>query len=1182
MNGWRRFLSLLLTAVLILGLIPGTALATGCHESHDEACGWREADPGVPCDHICDGSCAVCTHSCDESCTAACAHVCDEGCAGGCVHSCDEGCFGPCTHVCGEDCALCAHVCDGSCAYIAPQEGAPCTHSCEECSVKTVHSWSWVDPEGNLEEGELALPGVGEQQPVDLAAVLELLPAAVSTEYGDLAVRFSCPGFPEAATGGEYTFTAVLPEGYVLGEGAPALTVRVILGGAGQYAENEFTSGVWKCTIYVGANKISLSEYIGSATTVTVPTTVNGYPVGDIGAYCFSSTNVKKVTVPSGVGKLSYGCFRNADQLQTVIIQGAPTVDIGIFYDCDALTSVSLGSITTISQDMFSGCPSLTSITIPNTVTSIGKFAFSGSGLTSVTIGSGVTSIGEYAFSNTNLTSVTLPAKATLTDGTVFYHCADLASINVSSSSRIYKSVDGVLYSYNGRTLVAYPRARAGEVYQILAGTTTVGSYAFTGYSSSTTTITPGTMKYLKRIWFPPSITNLSYRAIQTTSSLIYCFCGDAPTHGDYPLGSGTVWYTEGRSGWSDTFAYRTATPWPPEEHATRVLETYPPTCGSPGTVKKECTICGFVATVEDPSVPATGAHDWGVTYSQVYHYIHPKCTVCGLNSRMYLSAPYFRTYTGEPIEAILEGSLPEGAGDYTLTYSGEGLVDGKPVYPGIYYAFLKWKDIQIHIDYDIVAATEEAPNASIDYKNETLTGLIPGGHYTVNDMDYTADSEGQIAVEEDWLGRDIIIVKKGQEGMTLDSAPQTLTAASRREAPQGITAQAESIEGAEDGKLLNVGTNMEYRPLGGDWSPVTADPVEGLAPGDYEVRYVAVDDDWASRSVTVTVAPGTPIAYLTYPDIPKQFWTGEAVEPVPQLNFTGTSEVFDLVEGVDYTLTYANNVDVGTATVTVAPLEGGQCVFTPAALEFQIGYGAVIEGMDPGAAVYVDGLPQTLDGNILWLEEPRNALITAYGFHNAGAEDIHTVYPTSMKVWELRGTEARRLEAMDDALLYGGTSIRTTGNQGIRFITSVPKTLKNGLMGGLEGYTLVEYGTLMGWYAPGTDLHWGVNAKSVAYSKESGTDAIFAQTGTAVQFTGMLTDLDLEQSTRDLMTRPYMVLEKDGEQTVLYGGQLVRSIGYVALQNKAVFRPGSADYEFIWKIIAYAYPDIYEAEYGK
>ena len=145
-----------------------------------------------------------------------------------------------------------------------------------------------------------------------------------------------------------------------------------------------------------------------------------------------------------------------------------------------------------------------------------------------------------------------------------------------------------------------------------------------------------------------------------------------------------------------------------------------------------------------------------------------------------------------------------------------------------------------------------------------------------------------------------------------------------------------------------------------------------------------------------------------------------------------------------------------------------------------------------------------------------------------------------------------------------------------------MPKALKNSLKSGINGYKLVEYGTLMGWYAPGVDLRYGVNAKSVAYSKKDGIDAIFAQTNTTVQFTGMLTDLDLKQSTRDLMTRPYMVLEKDGEQIILYGGQLVRSIGYVALQNKNVFRPGSADYEFIWKIIAYAYPDIYKAEYGK
>lgn len=106
-----------------------------------------------------------------------------------------------------------------------------------------------------------------------------------------------------------------------------------------------------------------------------------------------------------------------------------------------------------------------------------------------------------------------------------------------------------------------------------------------------------------------------------------------------------------------------------------------------------------------------------------------------------------------------------------------------------------------------------------------------------------------------------------------------------------------------------------------------------------------------------------------------------------------------------------------------------------------------------------------------------------------------------------------------------------------------------------------------------------------MAYNKASGTDQVFNTTGDLVQFTGMLTNLDLEQSTRDLMTRPYMVLERTNaegqtEQVVLYGGSSTRSIGYVALQNKDVFTAGTASYEFIWNILSYAYPDLYEAEY--
>ena len=53
--------------------------------------------------------------------------------------------------------------------------------------------------------------------------------------------------------------------------------------------------------------------------------------------------------------------------------------------------------------------------------------------------------------------------------------------------------------------------------------------------------------------------------------------------------------------------------------------------------------------------------------------------------------------------------------------------------------------------------------------------------------------------------------------------------------------------------------------------------------------------------------------------DVPDQTWTGEAIEP--SVTVTYHSELWgdkELVEGTDYTLSYANNVNVGEATITI------------------------------------------------------------------------------------------------------------------------------------------------------------------------------------------------------------------------------------------------------------------------
>ena len=56
----------------------------------------------------------------------------------------------------------------------------------------------------------------------------------------------------------------------------------------------------------------------------------------------------------------------------------------------------------------------------------------------------------------------------------------------------------------------------------------------------------------------------------------------------------------------------------------------------------------------------------------------------------------------------------------------------------------------------------------------------------------------------------------------------------------------------------------------------------------------------------------------------------------------------------------------------------------------------------------------------------------------------------------------------------------------------------------------------------------------------------------------------------------------ENGEEFVIYGGIVYRSIGYIAYQNRNAFQPGSAAYEYVWSIIHNVYGNQYDSEYKK
>jgi len=191
--------------------------------------------------------------------------------------------------------------------------------------------------------------------------------------------------------------------------------------------------------------------------------------------------------------------------------------------------------------------------------------------------------------------------------------------------------------------------------------------------------------------------------------------------------------------------------------------------------------------------------------------------------------------------------------------------------------------------------------------------------------------------------------------------------------------------------------------------------------------------------------------------------------------------------------------------------------------------------------------------------------------------------------VWTLKNENgiytATRVEALDDILQYSGTSIRVTGKQGIRMITSIDKNKKDSLISdGLAGYTLKEYGTVVAWASRldgSNPLVLGQSYVMSNYAYKKGiADPVFAYDGNLMQYTNVLVGFSLEQCKDDLAMRPYMILtDTAGNDITLYGGIVQRSIGYIAEQNANTFAPETDAYNYVWDIIHHVYGEDYVSQ---
>lgn len=105
----------------------------------------------------------------------------------------------------------------------------------------------------------------------------------------------------------------------------------------------------------------------------------------------------------------------------------------------------------------FSNCPHLTNLVLPESVEEIDEFAFAGC---------------------TDITKIHIPASVKRMDGTCFADC-DLQAYEVAADNPCFTVIDGVVYSKDLTTLVAFPSAYPHKHFSVPEGTKVIGYGAF-------------------------------------------------------------------------------------------------------------------------------------------------------------------------------------------------------------------------------------------------------------------------------------------------------------------------------------------------------------------------------------------------------------------------------------------------------------------------------------------------------------------------------------------------------------------------------------------------------------------------------------------------------------------------------------------------------------------------------
>lgn len=163
-------------------------------------------------------------------------------------------------------------------------------------------------------------------------------------------------------------------------------------------------------------------------------------------------------------------------------------------------------------------------------------------------------------------------------------------------------------------------------------------------------------------------------------------------------------------------------------------------------------------------------------------------------------------------------------------------------------YILLKYKrvtDDDFTVTFNPTAyvydGTAKTPEVTVSYNG---TALTKGVHYTVTYLNNV--NVGQATVKIQGIG---VYHDSVDKSFTIDKAPQN--------APTGMMAVSETEDGRNDGSIIYVTADMEYSVDQISYTAISGNSINGLADGDYYIRYKETANYYASPATKITVHKG-------------------------------------------------------------------------------------------------------------------------------------------------------------------------------------------------------------------------------------------------------------------------------------------------------------------------------------